>query len=219
MGVQVVSSRGSSSIQQQKRELTRARLLDAASVLFVSTGYVSTTAERIAESSGCSRAAFYLHFKSKADAMIGVLERAWPELVVKTADMITALEAGVPEERLCANLGSELALWLPHPGAITALNVAMRIDPVVADWLDRNAAIAIDMLAQASVRGNADEIDSRRAQLTVLSHMTLASFDLVDSAPRESSAWRAEIVAYLTGLWADLLFGDGSCFGAAGTAL
>src|SRR3989442_1789694 len=64
------------TLREAQRELTRQRLLDAASQVFQEKGYENTTVEAIVAAAKVSRATFYLHFDSKADVM-KVLTADW----------------------------------------------------------------------------------------------------------------------------------------------
>lgn len=193
------------TLQAQKREFTRSRLLDAALELFATKGYTSTTADDIAAAAGCSRATFYLHFNSRSAAMVGILERAWPDFVVKTAEVVALIDAGLTEDELNRKLSAQLKPWLPQPGAISAFNVAVRVDPVVSTWMDENSSIAYSMLIRASDDQSEEGKERRRARLMVLSHMTMAAYDLLDRKRDQPESWRDEIMKYLSRLWADLL--------------
>jgi AcrR family transcriptional regulator len=64
-----------------QKNLTRARIRDAARNLFFKGGYSATTVEQIAAHSGASRATFYLHFKDKAEVLKDIAEDYTPRVV------------------------------------------------------------------------------------------------------------------------------------------
>ena len=54
---------------------TRARLLDAAEILFLANGYAATSMEQIAQEVGVTKPAIYRHFPSKEDLFLALRER------------------------------------------------------------------------------------------------------------------------------------------------
>ncbi len=61
--------------QTERRLQTRAQLVEAARVLFVEKGFLSTSVSDIAEAAGYTRGAFYCNFNDKADLLIESLRR------------------------------------------------------------------------------------------------------------------------------------------------
>lgn len=59
----------------QSREATRARLVLAAERVFIRSGFDASSVERIAESAGFSRGAFYSNFRDKDELFIAVLDK------------------------------------------------------------------------------------------------------------------------------------------------
>ena len=70
------------NLRERQKADTRAALVGAAAAVFAEAGYAQTTIEDLASHAGTSRATFYLHFGSKAEAMAAVIddvrERAGP---------------------------------------------------------------------------------------------------------------------------------------------
>ena len=57
--------------REDKRELTRQQMLDAARrVLFIERGYENTSLEDISEKANVSKGTFYYHFESKEDLVV-----------------------------------------------------------------------------------------------------------------------------------------------------
>ncbi|MEU6419637.1 TetR/AcrR family transcriptional regulator [Streptomyces spiralis] len=63
-------------VQASHREMTRSLLTDAAVRVFGERGYARATVDQIAAEAGTSRATFYLHFRTKADLLKDLLQRA-----------------------------------------------------------------------------------------------------------------------------------------------
>src|SRR5688500_17961968 len=53
--------------REAQKQLTRARLVEAAVTAFHHQGYAGTTVEDIAAAAGVTRATFYLHYEGKVD--------------------------------------------------------------------------------------------------------------------------------------------------------
>ncbi|MDQ4111594.1 MAG: TetR/AcrR family transcriptional regulator [Actinomycetota bacterium] len=191
-----------STLLQQKREFTRSRLLDEALELFRTKGYFATTADDISSAVGCSRATFYLHFKSKSAIMIGILERMWPSVDDSIDEFADEVAAGMTKKQLRVRIAENLAGWDAMAGGISALSVAQLIDPEVAQWLETKNARSVDRLTQAAPGKGGLSTRVLRVRIAILTQMTLAAANVESSRIGGSSA---EVVDYLTDLWADLI--------------
>jgi AcrR family transcriptional regulator len=60
-----------------KRHRTRARLLDAASLVIRQKGFYRTTLEDVAKQAGMTRGAIYGNFRSREDLFLSVLDTRW----------------------------------------------------------------------------------------------------------------------------------------------
>src|SRR5262249_60015561 len=87
-------------LRERQREEREQLILKAAYELILENGSAALTMEEIASRVGISRAAIYLHFPSKEDLVLALLERGMRAFV----DSLNAtLEApGTPRERLQA---------------------------------------------------------------------------------------------------------------------
>lgn len=59
--------------QAVRRQVTRARLLEAAFTVFAAQGYTGATIDAIVQAAGYSKGAFYFHFSSKEEVFLEVL--------------------------------------------------------------------------------------------------------------------------------------------------
>lgn len=79
----------------EKREASRAALLDSAMACFGRLGYAATRVEDIVEGSGYTSGAFYFHFKNKADCCRHVIDYReqlrgnWPTHILDGLDPAT----------------------------------------------------------------------------------------------------------------------------------
>src|ERR1700760_2295082 len=92
------------SLRDQQRLLTRSRLMDAAVDLFAEKGYAQTSVDDICTAIGASRATFYLHFKTKRDALVNKWRDAYPGFVERYQEL----------DRTLSRSGSakEMRIWL-----------------------------------------------------------------------------------------------------------
>lgn len=60
--------------REEKRAVTRARLLEAGGAVFAERGFYGASVEEIAERAGFTRGAFYSNFESKADLFLAILD-------------------------------------------------------------------------------------------------------------------------------------------------
>lgn len=120
-----------------RKERTRARILEAARRLLVARGYHGVGMEEIATAAGVSRQAVYLHFGSKAELMLAMVEH-----IDLTEGLYEVLEpfraARTPLEALDAAVGVE-ATYEPRIYDIASvLYRARQSDPAAETaWQDR----------------------------------------------------------------------------------
>jgi AcrR family transcriptional regulator len=69
--------------QLERREATRARLVEAARRLFVERGYEATSTNDVLEAAGVSRGALYHHFATKQELFAAVFERVSEQAITR----------------------------------------------------------------------------------------------------------------------------------------
>ena len=82
----------------QKSDVTREKILEAATELFAQRGYAGTGVDRLAEKSGIAKTAIYYHFGNKEGLLAAVLDRAatvWIDDIQRSAQ-----QGESPEEAL-----------------------------------------------------------------------------------------------------------------------
>lgn len=82
----------------RKSDVSRERILEAATELFAARGYAGAGVDRLAERSGIAKTAIYYHFGNKEGLLAAVLERASTEWI--EAIQRAARQAGDPLGRL-----------------------------------------------------------------------------------------------------------------------
>ncbi|RSN13830.1 TetR family transcriptional regulator [Streptomyces sp. WAC 05977] len=154
--------------QAERREQTRAALLDATIDCLVDLGYARTSVQEICARAGVSKGAVQHHFSAKAELMAAAVEHLTEKLRGRLAASITALPGGASGVAAAIDL-----LWEGYSGtlstAATELWVAARTDPEL-----REAIRPVDKALGRST----------------LEHVTAVAGDL----PKE----RAEILFWLT---------------------
>jgi AcrR family transcriptional regulator len=111
----------------QKSDISRERILEAATEVFSTRGYAGAGVDRLAERSGIAKTAIYYHFGNKEGLLAAVLERAatqWIEGIHAAAS-----QGGDPLQRLDRALAGMRAMleerpWIYKLFQILALEVA-----------------------------------------------------------------------------------------------
>lgn len=111
--------------QQQRREETRLRLLDATIGCLVEYGFAGTTTHRVQERAGVSRGALLHHFVSKADLLAAATHHVTE---LRLAHIRTETECG-PHDREKGLALLRSAMSGPHFLAGLELWLAARTDP------------------------------------------------------------------------------------------
>ena len=111
----------------QKSDISRERILEAATEVFSTRGYAGAGVDRLAERSGIAKTAIYYHFGNKEGLLAAVLERAATQWIdgIQSA----ASQGGDPLQRLDRALAGMRAMleerpWIYKLFQILALEVA-----------------------------------------------------------------------------------------------
>lgn len=84
--------------RQKKQQVTRRKLIEAASVEFAEAGYAQTNISRISESAGFGKGTVYNYFRSKHELLLAVVEHAMELLIEEIKGEIADLDD--PVERV-----------------------------------------------------------------------------------------------------------------------
>lgn len=180
-----------------RKSRTRLAILDAAESLFASPGYSAATMEQIATAAGITRPTVYLHFDTKRDVALGIIERLRERSleVASVGAELSALDAnGV------ADLAARwIAFYRQHLPAIRVLYQLTSIEP----GLDRLALSDIYELAERMLGPGAMADPLVRSEAACL--VTLM-YQLLD---RCCYVWLVEgwdldgdrLIEHLTGAW------------------
>ncbi len=162
-----------SSVQQQRREETRRRLMDAGLVLFARKGYDGATLDEVAHAAGYSKGAVYVHFPSKEDLFLSILEERAPLLQQRLLNAVSRDGALVP--RVQAALDVFLAECRQNPAwpglliefwarAQRDSRVRQRLADMYASW----RAFAADLLQRGIERGEIPPLAAPSATASTL---------------------------------------------------
>ncbi|ADO68755.1 TetR/AcrR family transcriptional regulator [Stigmatella aurantiaca] len=114
--------------QQERREETRRRLLDATIGVLVEQGYARLTTVEVARRAGVSQGAIFTHFETKAELLVAAVEHLFPRLI---QDYLAGY-GGLPGGRDRIGAAVEM-LWAvferPEMLAAVELYVAARTEP------------------------------------------------------------------------------------------
>lgn len=146
--------------REEKKALTRARLLDAAAVVFARKGFAGASLEDVAEEAGLTKGAVYSNFESKDDLITALLDVRLEQPLIEIPDLIphegtTAEQAAQADqyvtslydrEREALLLGLEFSVYLArNPDVVPRF--ARRYE-------ERRAAMAAEIAQRAAEAGN-----------------------------------------------------------------
>ncbi len=209
-----------SSIPSRRGELTRERVLQAATELFAARGFAPVTMRAIGEAAGIDNSSLYRHFASKSDIARAVLQRSMlglAEQVARSAPKAPATLDAVVE------VASDAALYLwDHPAtarlilhwvtsakdAATGFDVSLPINAVGAPSGEVYRGV-VGLLDRARAAGEIREVAWPDAFVAVMGAVVLrpATFrsllasqesDRTDDAARR--AWADEVRVLLRGV-------------------
>ncbi len=132
----------------QKSDITRAKILSAATELFAQRGYAGTGVDRLAARSGIAKTAIYYHFGNKEGLLAAVVERAadiWIENISQSADSADSPEVALDRALAGMQTMAEEKPWILKLLLLLTLEVAEE-KPAV-----RKAMARVFLRARASI--------------------------------------------------------------------
>ncbi|MBU8898002.1 TetR/AcrR family transcriptional regulator [Corallococcus sp. H22C18031201] len=122
--------------QQERRETTRRKLLDATIETLVELGYARLTTVEVAKRAGVSQGALFSHFDTKEELLAVAVEHLFPRLIQDYLASVSARQAG--RDRIAAAVDMLWTIYQrPELQAAIELYVAARTAP------ELQAALAI----------------------------------------------------------------------------
>jgi len=137
----------STSRQQRRSDQTRARLLDAATELFIARGYDALTLGEVTERADLGTGTLYLHFRDKRALYEGVVRRVLA--VLYTRWQRTDDAAAAPSERVVGMIRATIEHLIERP----ALGRLCLLDgPPLETWLVGDVAKGMAMFLDGPQR-------------------------------------------------------------------
>ncbi|MFG1279851.1 TetR/AcrR family transcriptional regulator [Xanthobacter autotrophicus] len=131
----MLSREGRPTLRYEQQKATRERLLKAAFDVFSEKGYHLSTIKEMVDRAGTSRATFYLHFKTKAEALVaGWKEIQQPKMIVLWEELDNIASPAFDDIR--AWIEKMLDSWEADRRLTIASNQAVALEPELAgEWL------------------------------------------------------------------------------------
>lgn len=118
------------AVNEQRREQSKSRILDAAHALFVERGYDGTTMAEVSRRAGVSAGLTVYYFKTKQHLVQALADRLLHQRTVRAAQAAPPR----PDDRLAAVIDAVLQTAAEEP-QIIAMHLALLLQPGVAELL------------------------------------------------------------------------------------
>jgi AcrR family transcriptional regulator len=171
------------TLRDEQRRLTRRRLADAALELFEEVGYAAATADGIAKRAGANRATFYLHYGTKADVVLEVMDRIHEDVIGVVTPVGQLEEPALTDVR--AWLVQVVSFFDANRALIDAHHQAMPVEPRVAQrWWEGYEAM-VDAMPRLWQHLTGEERDRERVRLisSLVGLERMCWFLVVERAP------------------------------------
>jgi AcrR family transcriptional regulator len=151
------------TLRDHQKMLTRAKLLESASIVFEEKGYGRATVGDIVAGAGASHGTFYLYFPAKASVIVELMETGW---VAELNDQLKGLsELGEPTEaNVAAWLKDFLGLYGRNAGTLRAWAQASIEEHPLMSQTDNYVRTMVDGVA-AAIRKYQKARRSTRAEM------------------------------------------------------
>jgi AcrR family transcriptional regulator len=137
--------------QQQRREDTIARLLDASIATIIEVGYARASAKEIAQRAQVSDGAIFRHFPTMGDFMGATAQEAGRRLIELGVRRVAEIPAGKPSPEEALTIVRDVTAS-PNNTVIQELAVAARTDEKLRETLRDVMAVYIATISE-TVRG------------------------------------------------------------------
>jgi AcrR family transcriptional regulator len=182
--------------------------MDAAVDLFAEKGYAQTSVDDICTAIGASRATFYLHFKTKRDALLNKWQDAYPGFVARYQELDRTLSRTGTVKEMRAWLLGWYDWWVENRSLLLAMQQASVVEPELVAELGEMAdpAHLVDFMETYLTASSAAERERRRLRTTLLEIMTVEvlTFLVLQRADVDVD----ETFDFLAELWSDALRGS-----------
>lgn len=194
------------SLRDAQKDVTRQRLVAAATVVFSRDGYVAGTIEDVAAAAGVSRATFYLHFKDKGEVLSPLLDRLADESMKIYEDLV-ALGEATPDQ-LNRWMSDTVRYWERNLREVDVVQQALATDPSSTESyllaLEKSVRIMSEHLVE---RRGIDQAEARlTGRLLILQLDRLCFFWIVRGMPVDMD--RDSIIELMTSIWWKALYAE-----------
>lgn len=119
-----------SAVNEQRREQSKSKILDAAHALFVEKGYDATTMAEVSRRAGVSAGLTVYYFRTKQHLVQALADQLLHQRLVRAAQAAPPR----PDDQLAAVIDAVLQTAVEEP-RIIAMHLALLLQPGVADLL------------------------------------------------------------------------------------
>lgn len=162
------------AVNEQRREQSKSRILDAAHALFVEKGYDATTMAEVSRRAGVSAGLTVYYFRTKPHLVQALADRLLHQRMVRAAQAAPPR----PDDQLAAVIDAVLQAAVEEPQVI-AMHLALLLQPGVADLLADAEHYWEEQVARVLRDTHAAHRDPREAMLRFRATCMGASYSIV----------------------------------------
>lgn len=192
------------SLREEKKRLTRRRLLDSARYVFATKGYVNATVDDIAAGAGASRATFYLHCSSKLEMLFEVSATVTDDTAHYYATLDAALAEG-SRSSIEAAIDAIIGWFEANSGLMQAWGEAAMVEPEVARRSRHRIEEFFEAMPYLRSSWPASKHEQARLRLSLFL-MQLERFFQREAVMGEWDAPREVLLEVLTDVWSSGFF-------------
>lgn len=166
------------------RPSRRPQIVAAAEELIRSQGLAHATTKAIAAKAGCSEGALYVHFQSRSQLLLAVLEESLPDMLIPLRALEEAVGKATPRENLQRAL---LAIYAFHQRVVPSICALFSEPQLLAEY--RNSLLAQNkgpqgaiarlrkyIAAEQKLGRIAPHVDAQVAAITLMANSFFRSF-------------------------------------------
>lgn len=187
-----------------RKQVTRARIIECAIPLFSESGYDKITMESIAKAAGISRANVYLHFKNKAELVAATLAQLSPEVVDSYRELDHLDTADLDGIREWVERSTQL--WVDQYRQFETFEHALAVEPIVSQRWYQTLSDAADAMTVYLGRFPVGP-QRQAARLTLITTMLGFERTLYFMVVRSVPVTLSDIIDTLTAQWHAVLTG------------
>ncbi|MFQ6329363.1 TetR/AcrR family transcriptional regulator [Nocardia sp. CWNU-33] len=162
------SKQAGTSLRDEQKLQTRAKLLEGAKNLFSTQGYAAVRVDDIAAAVGCSRATFYLHFASKLEVLRAVAEQSTaPSALYFYEDLDRVLDTGSRAE-FVGWMTRAIGWFQEYKDLLPAWDEATALEPEFRDIARQGIAALPNAMTSYLARWPADRQEEARLRVELL---------------------------------------------------